>query len=266
MSSALLSVNNFEIGIAPLWTFVLILVRISTLLFMLPGVGTEQIPAQFRLYLAMSISVLAAMSIPQIPMPEELHLIVLSIATEAIFGLLLSLLPAIVLGGLAVSGQVIAGVIGLGQANMIDRSLGESVSVLAKFNMYLGSLVFLAIDGHHVLLKAATLELGYPSVAVIPSFNKGIQILMTSFSSSFELAIAISAPILIATLVTQFLLGLITKFVPQVNIFIISLPLSVFMGFYIMSYTIEPFASQLVEEFTLMEELAGAVVLSKSSP
>jgi len=263
MDGALLSANGYELGIASLWTFVLILCRLIALLNLLPGVGTDEVPIQIRFYLAFSIAFIATISIPQIPMPESVHLITLSIIVEFIFGLLLSLLPAIVLGGLAVSGQIVAGVIGLGQANMIDRSLGESVSVLARFNILFGTLVFLAIDGHHIILKAATMELGLSKLGTFPSLTKGTEVLMLAFSSSFELAIVLSAPILIATLVTQFLLGLITKFVPQVNIFIISLPLSIFMGFYIMSYTIQPFTTQLINEFSLLEELSAVIVLSK---
>ncbi len=263
MNAALLSVNSFELDIGLLWTFFLILTRLVTLLFILPGIGTEQVPVQFRFYLALSISVITSVSIPQIPMPESMHAITLAIIAEFIFGLALSLLPALVLGGLAVSGQVVAGVIGLAQANMIDKSLGESVSVLARFNMMLGTLLFLAIDGHHVLLKAATLELGNPKPGIFTSFDTTIETLTLAFSSSFELAIIIAAPILIATLISQFLLGLITKFVPQVNIFIISLPLSIFMGFYIMSFTTEPFNNLLIEEFKLLEEYAAIIVMSK---
>jgi flagellar biosynthesis protein FliR len=263
MNAALLNVNSLEFDIAPLWTFFLIFTRLLTVLLMLPGIGTDQTPAQFRLYLALSISLIATISVPQLSMPETVDAIALGIFNEFIFGLVLGLLPAIVIGGLAVSGQVIAGVIGIGQANMIDRSLGENVSVLARFNMLLGTLIFLAIDGHHVILKAATMELGIVKGGIIPSFATTTEILTLSLSSSFEMAIVISAPILITTLITQFLLGLITKFVPQVNIFIISLPLSIFMGFYIMSFTIEPFSSLLVNEFIQLEEFAGAIILSK---
>jgi flagellar biosynthesis protein FliR len=263
MNAALLTADSFELGVAPLWTFFLILTRIVTLLYVLPGIGTEQVPIQFRLYLALSISVIVSISIPQIPMPDSAHAVVLALLAEFLFGMVLSLLPSIVIGGLAVSGQVVAGVIGLAQANMMDRSLGESVSVLARFNMLLGTLVFLAINGHHVLLKAVTMELGNPKPGVFTSFTTAIETLTIAFSASFELAITIAAPILIATLISQFLLGLITKFVPQVNIFIISLPLSIFMGLYIMGFTIQPFNNLLVNEFRLLEEYAGVIVFSK---
>lgn len=263
MNPAILSVNALEYDIAPLWTFFLIFTRLVSLLYVLPGVGTDQVPIQFRIYLALSIACIGAISVPQIPMPETPSAVALAILAEFFYGFALSLLPSLVLGGLAVSGQVVAGVIGLAQANMIDRSLGESISVLSRFNMTLGTLIFLAIDGHHIILRTATLELGASKPGVFFSFDAAIEILSKAFSSSFELAIVISAPILIATLITQFVLGLITKFVPQVNIFIISLPLSIFMGLYIMSYTIDPFNNLIVDEFRLLEEYAAAIVMSK---
>lgn len=193
-------------------------------------------------------------------MPEEFHLILAAIIGEFAFGAIMSLLPSLILGGLLVSGQVVAGVIGLGQANMIDRSLGESVSVIAKINVYVGTIIFLLINGHHVVIKAASSNLGFIQHLTNENLGKSVQILVTCFSESFELAIVISSPILIATLVSQFLLGLITKFVPQVNIFIISLPLSVLMGFYILSFTMEPLSGKIIGEFTKLEELTGALV------
>lgn len=263
MNSVLLTLNTYELDTSSLWTFFLIFTRLISLFYLLPGIGTEQVPAEFRIYLALSISVITAGSINQVPLPESLNEMILAIIAEFIFGISLSLLPALVMSGLAVSGQVVAGVIGLAQANMIDKSLGESISVISRFNIMVGTLIFLAIDGHHVILKAATLELGISKPGMFTSFDKTMEILTLSFSSSFELAIIIAAPILIATLISQFLLGLITKFVPQVNIFIISLPLSIFMGFYIMSFTTEPFNGLLVDEFKLLEEYAGGIILSK---
>jgi flagellar biosynthetic protein FliR len=263
MNPALLSVNSTDFDIAPLWTFFLILVRLISLLYVLPGIGTEQIPIQFRFYLALSIAVITTFSIPQVQIPDSTHTIVLNILAEFLFGLILSLIPSLVIAGLSVSGQVVAGVIGLAQANMMDRSLGESVSVLARLNMLVGTLIFLGIDGHHILLKAVTIELGTSKPGVFTDFRTSIEVLATAFSSSFELAIVIAAPILIATLISQFLLGLITKFVPQVNIFIISLPLSIFMGFYIMSFTTEPFNNLVIGEFRLLEEYAAALVRSR---
>jgi flagellar biosynthesis protein FliR len=257
----LLSANGLSLDLDPLWVFFLVASRLLALFILLPGIGTDQVPETFRYYIVIIIAAISAMSLPSQPMPEHLHQIVLLLASEFVIGVVLSLFPAMILGGLSVAGQVVAGVIGLGQANMIDRSLGESVSILAKYNLMFGTLVFLGINGHHVVIKAATTNVGTSILGQGFSIDRSLTLLSDCFSSSFELAIVISAPILIATLITQFLLGLITKFVPQINVFIISLPLSIFMGFYIIYFTMDPFVDHIENHFVGLEEMSGAVFL-----
>ncbi len=257
----LLSSGDLSIDLGPMWVFFLVAARLIALFHLLPGIGTDQVPEQFRYYLLILISAVCAYSLPAQKMPEELHEIVLSLASEFTLGIILSLFPSMIIGGMTMAGQIIAGVIGLGQANLIDRSLGESVSVLAKFNSFLGTLIFLGINGHHVILKAATTNIGQLVLGRGFSLERSVNLLTVCFTSSFELAIVLTAPILIATLISQFLLGLITKFVPQVNIFIISLPLSIFMGFYIISFTMEPLTENVVDRFSVLEEYTGAVFL-----
>jgi flagellar biosynthetic protein FliR len=257
----MLTANTLALDTDPLWIFFLVASRLLALFYLMPGIGTDQVPEQFRYYTVVLIAAICAMSLPAQPMPEELHLVLLFLGSEFTVGVLLSLFPSIILGSLSVSGQIIAGVIGLGQANMIDRSLGESVSVLAKFNILLGTLIFLGMNGHHVLLKACTFHVGQIVLGGNFSLERGVELLSQCFSSSFELSIVLSAPILIATLISQFLLGLMTKFVPQMNIFIISLPLSILMGFYMIGFTLDPLIGNIEKEFSTLEELSGAIFL-----
>ncbi len=252
--------SSLSLDIAPLWTFILVAARLLSLLLLMPALGTDQIPENLRYFNGILLAFVISFSIPKVPMPEEFHLILAGIVGEFAFGAILSLLPSLILGGLLVSGQIIAGVIGLGQANMIDRSLGESVSVLARINISVGTIIFLLINGHHVVFKAASAHVGFIQHLTQNNLDKAVEILTMCFTQSFELAIAVSSPILIATLASQFLLGLITKFVPSINVFIISLPLSVIMGFYILSFTIEPFSQKVIEQFSELEEMTGALV------
>ncbi len=256
-----------KLDIAALWTFILIADRLLAILFLLPALGTDQVPETLRYQTGVLIAFVASISVPRVPMPEELHNIVAMLAGEFALGAVISLLPTLALGGLSVSGQIISGVIGLSQASMIDRTLGEAVSIISKINLQIGTLIFLFLNGHHVVLKSITLNLGFVNNLTQDSVSKSVEILSESFTSSFELAIIISSPILIASLISQFILGLITKFVPQMNVFIVSLPLSVLMGLYMMEFTLEPFCNRVEKEFTQLEEKTGALLsLTASNP
>ncbi|MCB0324001.1 MAG: flagellar biosynthetic protein FliR [Bdellovibrionales bacterium] len=245
------------VDLTPLLAWVLLLCRFSGIFFAIPGIGTEEVPPTFRLFGAVSISAALMFTGATAPQPAHLGELLLMIGSELTLGYLIGSMPAFVLGGLAVAGQVIAGAIGLGQANMIDRSLGANVSVLARLDMMVATAVFLAIDGHHAILRSACGVPGELGLGLWRADAGTAQLLTSQLVSSFELALRVSAPILVTTLVTQFVLGLITKFVPQVNIFIISLPLSVIVGLYLMAYTFDGVARHTMHEFEQTEELVG---------
>ena len=241
----------------PIWVWVLLGARFSGVFLALPGVGTQEVGPAFRMWAALTIAF--AISMTGVTAPEAAHYgeMILMLGSEFSLGYLLGSIPGFIMGGLAVAGQVIAGAIGLGQANMLDPSLGGSVSVIARVNVMVATVVFLYIDGHHVILRAAS---GVPGELGLGLWTADIDtaaLLKDQLVNSFELAVRVSAPVLVTTLVTQFVLGLITKFVPQVNIFIISLPLSVFVGLYLMAYTYDGVAKHTANEFAKIEEVTG---------
>ena len=246
-----------------LWTWFLLFVRFTGLFQTLPGLGTEEIPIPFRTTIALVLAAVVAMTGAHALMPANLAEGGLMIGTEYVLGWILGVVPAFVLSSLAVSGQVTSAAIGLGQASLIDPSIGEHVSVLARIQSMIGTIIFLSIDGHHTILRAASFIAEDVGVGRFrPDAATALQ-LAERFSESFELAVVIAAPILITILVTQFLLGLLTKFVPQVNVFIISLPLTIGIGLFICAYTMPSLGSHAVTEFTRSEEIAARLISNR---
>ncbi|MCB0344657.1 MAG: flagellar biosynthetic protein FliR [Bdellovibrionales bacterium] len=245
-----------------LWTLFLLTTRSTGILFALPGVGTSQIPALVRMSVAILIGLAATTSGVKAPQPEHLIDGGLMVISEFTLGYLLATIPAMIVSSLAITGQVVSGTIGLGFANLIDPSIGQSLAILARIESLVATLVFLLVDGHHVIIRAVT---GYGGNLPIGSFYPGMEtglFFLERFSAVFEVAIICSAPILVSILVTQFVLGLITKSVPQVNIFIISLPLTIGMGLYITAYTFPGMIENLLGEFDQMEEYVGQLFLT----
>jgi flagellar biosynthetic protein FliR len=255
----MITVGSNALDTTGLWTFFVYFVRIGGVLTVLPGIGTDQWGPQWRLFLSVIIAFGLALTGISSPMPTNEFQMALMITSEFALGFAMGLLPSFVLGGLGVAGQVIAGAIGLGQANMIDRSLGGNTSVISQVKTMLATIIFLSLEGHHVILRAATAhpgELGFGMF--LPGYDTAA-ILTDQLVRSFELALIVSAPVLVATLLTQFVLGLVTKFLPQMNIFIISLPLTLIVGLYLISNTYNGVSDHVISEFTRLEETTGRI-------
>lgn len=248
---------SFDSGISfdliPFWTWFLILVRCFGLLETLPGVGTMQIPPMFRFTFTFAISLCLVFGGVRANLPATFGEAGLMVVTEFLLGIALGLIPALIISGIGVAGQVTTGAIGLGQANMMDPSLGGQVAILARLQMLIAVSLFLLIDGHHAAFKAAAGLMGDIGLGYFRPTMDIFMVLLDRFTSSFELAVMCSAPILVTILVTNFVLGLITKFVPQVNIFIISLPLTIIVGLYIVVYTFPGVNDHLIRGFNEAE-------------
>lgn len=243
-----------------LWAFLLILSRLAGVFSTLPGIGSESLPRTPRFIAAMIIAITPVAAGLRVELPENIVHAGFAVGVEFVLGFLLGSIPQYIISSVAVSGQVVAGVIGLGQANMIDPSLGESVSVIARMQSFFATIVFLILNGHHIVIRVAT---GVLADIQLGAFRPGTgvaELLLDRMAETFTLALIVSAPILVTVLVAQFVLGLITRFIPQVNIFIVSLPLSVLMGLYIIGFTFSGETGHLIAQFSKLEELLVRIV------
>jgi len=258
----MLGLERIDIDYAPLWTGFLLFCRFSAMLVSLPGIGARMAPETVYVFIAIGMATAYTMVAPPAADPQNLGIGFLMIASELLLGYLIGAIPLFITSSLAVAGQITSASIGLGQANLIDPSLGESVAILARLQLLIGTLLFLIIDGHHAIIRAASGLLVEIPVGVFSPNGDVAAILVSQFGSAFQLAITITAPILVTVLLTQFIFGLLTKFVPQVNIFIISLPLTIGLGLYIIQFTFPGMTSNLFKHFSEMEEVAGRIMVA----
>ena len=247
-----------SLDLSPLWAWGLLFVRISALLHMLPGIGTDQVPIPLRFGLSFSMCfVLTVAGGMTAPIPDNYAQAILMIISEFLLGYLFGVIPCLVLEGVSVAGQITATSIGLASANIIDPSLGQSVTILARIQSLLGTIIFLSLNGHHAVLREVLFPLGDSGLAILNSGPAAAEIFVERFAQAFELALTVAAPIMATVLLTQFILGLLTKFVPQLNVFIVSMPLSLLVGLYIVAFSLSELSLQIQNAYEYSEGIIG---------
>lgn len=257
-----MATSDLVIDFSFFWSWVLIFTRMTGVFYGIPGIGTEQVPESFRMFPALIVSACVAIGGVHAQAPATMAEGGAMLVVEFLLGWAFGLIPQLTLAGLTVAGQLVAGAIGLAQANMIDVSLGESVSILSRIKSQIAILIFLFMDGHHIVLRAASGIAGDIGVGVFRPGMDTFLVLLERFTQSFQLALVVSAPIIVAGLLTQFVLGLLTKFVPQVNVFIISMPLNILAGLYIIIATLYGLANHSYADLTFLEETLARLALS----
>lgn len=143
-------------------------------------------------------------------------------------------------------------------ANVLDPMTGASSPLTGNFKFALAVLLFLSINGHHHLLNAILYS--YDWVPLTNDFfvklygGSVTEFLVRSFAESFMLAFQIAAPIVVATFLTDVGLGFLAKTAPQFNIFVIGVPLKIFVGLFMLLLLMPSFAFIFEKLFSVMFE------------
>ena len=149
----MLELTNAQIG-GWLGQFLLPLFRIASMLMVMPVIGTQLVPVRVRLYLALAICVVLAPTLPPMPQVDSVSLqSMLLVGEQVLIGVMFGFMLQLYFHLFTVAGQIIAVQMGLGFASMVDPSNGVSVPVLGQFLLMLVTLLFLAMNGHLVVLE-----------------------------------------------------------------------------------------------------------------
>lgn len=245
-------IEAFPFDLSAVWTFLLLLARMEGLFQTMPGLSSDQVAGSIRGALAVIIAAMITLTGVKAPEAPGVFDAGIMMICEFILGWAIGFIPAMIVAAVSVGGQVMTLSIGLGQASMIDPSLGEPVSIISSIKAFVATIIFLLIDGHHVVLRAASGSVGTLRLGLFRPDGMTFEVLSTCFYEWFQLALTISGPVLVTMLLTQFVLGLLTKFVPQVNVFIISLPLTIGLGLFMIFYTFPAAAQHIIDTFGVM--------------
>jgi flagellar biosynthesis protein FliR len=200
--------------------FTLVLARTSTLLMTAPIFGSQGVPRHVRAFIAVAISLLVTpvylgTTLPPIEQIADYgHLL----ANEALTGLLLGLSVNIMFSGIQVAGQIVSQMSGLSIASVFDPAFEEDASVFSQLFYFLTMAVFVAVGGHRLVTEALldTFAAAPPGHASLG--HSFVEVLTNVATQSFALGIRAAAPLLTALLLSNIVLGLVSRTLPQINV------------------------------------------------
>jgi len=230
-------------GADKLQILLLISFRAGGLFITAPILGHHSIPMTVKAGFAVVLAIVLIPLAAQAPMPavESVWLLGLLAAKELLVGLIIGFFFSLLFSGVRMGGGIIGFQMGLLMANVLDPEAGSQVSIVAEFWIVIASLIFLAIDGHYAIISAlADSYQLLPAGAVSFSGPAGETIIRLS-AYAFTMAIKISAPIIITLFLVSVTLGVVARTVPQMNIFIVGMPLKIGVGFLVMAVALPLF-------------------------
>ena len=241
---------NAEQILTTMALYVLPFARLSGFLMTVSVLGSRNIPARFRMLLALSITVLV---VPVIP-PSETVLIMggktfLLVAEQTMIGVALGFVSRLMLETFVIGAQVIAMQSGLGFASLVDPANGNSVPALGQFFLMITTLLFLAMDGHLLMIRLVVESFTSFPIGSSQDLSEMFFQLVSWTKWIFASALVMALVSIASLLIVNIAFGVMTRAAPQINVFAVGFPLTMVTGLILvwlsLSYFLPHFENQI---------------------
>lgn len=223
--------------------FMLVLARISLIVSVVPIFGSANVPIPVKVGLSVFLTLVSYSFAEASGVPHDLSIAALFtlMLREGLIGMLFGFITGILFYAIQFAGHFISFQMGFAMVQVIDPQSQERVPIIGQFYFILSILLFLLINGHHLVLNVLV-----ESFSIVPI---GTGVLSRELTGSltlmggrvFVLAIKIASPILVTLFLTDVMMGIIARTVPQMNIFFVSLPLKIGLGLTLLVMTLSSF-------------------------
>ncbi len=203
-----------------------------------PITGAQTVPMRVKLFITLVLTMVIAPQLPPAPQIDPFSpMTLLLIIQQVLIGVAMGTALQLVFAAIVTGGQIIAYQMGLGFASMVDPQTGVTVPVVSQLYLLATSLLYLAFNGHLVLIEVVAESFNSMPIAPDGLTRDGIWQLVSWGSEMFAGAVLISIPTVAAILVVNIAFGVMVRAAPQLNIFAVGFPVTLTLGFLAMMFT-----------------------------
>lgn len=228
----------FNIPQAQFETFLLIVVRVSTMLFVFPVFSAKQIPILVRIGIAFLFAFILYRAVPAMPPLPDVAALVGAIVSQVVLGLIVGFVAYLVFMGIQFAGEILDIQIGFAVANILSPQTQQQVTVIGELQLTLATLIFLASDSHLLMLQGIG---GSFHLVPLPYINLDPSVagnVVTFLEAAFLIVLKIAAPAAVALFIVNIALGLMARVAPQMNVFVVGLPIQIGVGLLMMAVSV----------------------------
>ena len=231
-----------KISIDSLWITAVLLaaIRLGPLFIIAPGLGSLRIPMMARglFVLGLAAMLISATShTTNSPLPSDTGALFLVSLSELLIGATLAFGLISGFATFQLGGRILDLQIGFGSANIFDPLTRIQTPMLGSALQFAALMVFFAMDGHLLILHGVAFSLERIPLGT-PFTDLPIGAIIAQFGSMFTLGLAVVAPVMIVLLLLDVGFAVISRTMPQVNIFFITIPVKVFVGLLMLAVSI----------------------------
>lgn len=229
--------------------FIMVVTRLSGMMVSAPLFSTYPIPPQVKAWL---VALVAFIMYPLVSananfiVPTSMPEMTLFLLKEFGVGFLIGFLANFIFVGIQMAGQLLSQQVGLAMSSMLDPATQAHIPVIGELYLMLTTMIFLGLNAHQWLFAAV-----YQSFIKIPPGLDNfftpiiVQQVLHMSSQMFAISLGLVLPIFCVLFVLEILLGVLAKMIPQMNIFMVAIPLKIYIGLVLMIMFLSPMANYI---------------------
>ncbi|HEY3612583.1 MAG TPA: flagellar biosynthetic protein FliR [Gaiellales bacterium] len=236
-----------EIASANLVAFVLVLGRIGPLFVLAPVLSTNMLPARAKFAAAAAMTLaLAPIAAHGHTMPTDSVALALVFVQEVGVGVAFALALSVLVGGVAFGASLVDTLVGFSFGSLINPITGVPASVLGQLYTLLALMVFVLSGGVRLMIMGLARSYALVPLGTFPT-PAALGRLATAAATELPLiGLELVGPVILAVVVVDAAFGLVARAVPQMNVFVIGLPVKVIVSFAVVAASL-PFVATHLE-------------------
>ena len=249
-----------------LTAFIFPLARIMGLLASAPVFNNAAQPARIRLVTGLVITIALVPALPPMPaLPAGSWAGLAILAQQIMIGVLLGFTLRIAFAAIDVAGELIGMQMSLSFAVFYDPQNAGQTPVLAEFLGLITVLIFLALNGHLLILSVLAESFRLLPISLTP-INAGSFASFLAWSSTlFSAGLLLALPLIAALLIANLAMGVLARVAPQLNIFAVGFPVTLMAGFVVLMFSIPYFGAAMEKLFDKAFRAMDAVMRAGSA-
>lgn len=221
--------------------FILIFFRIVSVMWLLPFFSSQSVSVTFKVGFSL---LLAFLLFPVVNVPAGMafqadpYLFLLLVLKELLIGLAVGFVVRILFLAVAVAGEIPALQAGFAFARFMDPSTMMQVSVLEKYKNILAVMIFFAVDAHLIVIRNLAASFREVPLGSIVFRESLVFYLVNVTTKIFTVSMKIGAPVIVTLFLTEVALGVLSRMIPQINIFVEGVPMKIMITFLVLALSL----------------------------
>lgn len=212
-------------------TFILIFARISSFMVTSPGFSLKQAPIVLKVGLSFFLSVIVYSMIPEKVGAANLIIFSFLVIKEILVGIALGFVVQLIFSSIEMAGQLIDFQVGFSMGSVYDPSVGIQASNYGRLYYWIALVLFFLSDMHHIVLQNLINSFQMVPLNEAGFMGNTVEGIIRLFIEMFQVSFMLAAPVVLVAFVTDCVLGIVSRSVPQINVLMLGMPMKILVSF-----------------------------------